>query len=439
MALPAFRYDFLGTMFASLGTGVILPALASQFASKAMSTSIWVVAFLFAQQSLGNVMATFFAQDLAKRRRIPMIVMARVGMAMFVLCIAFLPTEQPGIAGSFAVLLVTPYLLSALCTNLQSTVRHSNYPSNVRGQIFSRLTVVQMGSIAISTMTAGLALDYLSWGHTISYTLSAACLLLSAVFYSRIRIRREKTMLRNGQAQPVRLLAGFRLLREDPVFGRYLCWQMLFGGANMMTNPALTEVMKRYMIHYQEHGFGYGWSMLGRVATPLFVVVCVAPLAGKLFDRISITRFRGLGASLWGLSKFLVFFAVISLSSTTPPGTFLFWVPWVAVFVGFAAQGIGQAAGNIAYNLGHMNFTSPERSHDYMGIHLTFQGIRGLAAPMIGAWLFQLIGMSLLPVAGALIFVAVAGFLLMKPPGNAQSQAVRVASQDAFDNTAGRL
>lgn len=437
MARPTFRYDFLSTLFSSLGMGVIMPSLTTQFASANMSTSIWIVGLLFAQRSMGNLVATFFAQDLARRRRVPMVVMARIGIAMFMVCIAVLPTGQPGIAGSFAALLVTPYLLAALCTNLQSVARHSNYPVKARGRIFSRLTVIQLGSLGVSVWLAGMALDWLAWGHMLAYLLSAGCMLGSAWYYSKIRIRRERKMLRDGHARSTNLLAGFDILRQDRTFAQYILWQMVFGGANMMTHPALTKVMEQFTTHYQEQGFGYRWSMGARSTVPLLVAVLVAPLAGKLFDRVRITRYRGIGASMWGLSKLLIFGAVLALW-WCPTDGWLFWAPWVMIFVAFAVQGMGQGVGNLAYNLGHMSFTSPERGHDYMGIHLTFQGIRGVAAPMIGAGLFTLIGMSVLPLAAALIFVGMAGFFLMKPPASPEAMAAR-ASQDAFGGAGGRI
>jgi len=424
MARPTLRYDLLSTLFGSLGMGSIMPALTSQFASKGMETSIWIVGLLFAQRSVGNLLATFFAQDLARRPRVPMVVMARAGMGLFLACIAALPPEK-GLAGSYAALLLTPYLLATLVTNLQSVARHSNYPVNARGRIFSRLAVVQMGSLAVSVMLAGVALDRLgAAAHPLTYLVSSVCLFASAAFYSKIRIRREKAMLRRGSAEPVNLLAGFRILAEDRTFALFMLWQMIFGLGNIMTHPALTKVMDEFMDHYGSQGFGYGWAMAARAVTPLAVVVCVAPLAGRLFDRVRITRFRGIGASMWGISKLLVFLSAGSIYWATAP-YWPQWAPWVLLFAAFAVQGVGQAVGNIAYNLGHMNFTSPHRGHDYMGIHLTLQGVRGMAGPMIGAALFQVVGFNILPIAGAMIFVGVAGFLFMKPPARPEVRAAR--------------
>lgn len=441
MARPTFRYDLLSTLFASLATGVMLPALTSQFASEDMSTSIWVVGLLFAERSLGNLLATFFAQDLARRPRVPMVVMARIGIAAFMVCIAALPTGQSGIAGSFAALLIVPYLLAALCINLQSVARHSNYPVNVRGRIFSRLTVIQMASMALSVILASQALDHLSTGHALAYLVSAGLMLIAAWCYSKIRIRRERAMLRIDHHRPVSLLEGFRVLKTDRTFAQYMFWQMIFGAANMVTLPALTAVMLGYVAHYQASGFGfgYGWSMACRVVTPLVVVVGAAPLAGKLFDKVKITRFRAAGACMWGTSKLLVFVAAAAMYSLPAADGQLFLGPLALLFVAFAVQGMGMAVGNIAYNLGHMNFTSPERGQHYMGIHLTLQGIRGVAAPMLGAWLYTLVGINVLPAAGIVIFGAAAGFLLMKPPDDPQALAEKAASRYAFDGPGDRV
>jgi hypothetical protein len=58
---------------------------------------------------------------------------------------------------------------------------------------------------------------------------------------------------------------------------------------------------------------------------------------------------------------------------------------WVAA----ALQGSASAGGMLVWALAHNDFAPAGRSADYLGLHVTLAGIRGLAAPLIGAALYS--------------------------------------------------
>lgn len=411
MARPTFRHDLLSNLFASMAGGAIFPSLTAQFARRGLHASTWLIGLIFVLMPLGNFLSTFFAQHLTRTRRVPLMVMVRIGMAVFVGAIAFLPARQIA-AGSFIALLLVPSVLVAIVLNVQNSVRHSNYPAAVRGRIFGRITIVRLGGLAASALLGGYALDELRWGHRLVYALSACALLLSAWFYSKIRVRRERAMLRNGAKTRVNLLDGFRLLVEDRSYGQFMMWQMIFGFMNIMTGPVLALVMTDYL------DVTYRQGITALVVVPLGVAVFTAPLAGRLFDHLRITRFRGIGAAFWAVSRIVVFLAVLNRS-------------WTLVLLGFGLQGLGQAMGSIAFNIGHTHFAPVDRSQEYMGINLTLQGVRGLIAPMLTAALLVRpgAGLKILPVAGCVMFVAAVGFFFTRPPETPRAVA---AAEDAF-------
>jgi len=404
MSRPTFRCDLLSNLFAAMGTGTIMPVLAGQFARTGLQASVWLVAVLVALASAGNFCATFFAQHVGRQRQVPLVVGARIGMAAFVACLALLPAK-PIAAEAFVALLATPWLLIAIILTAQASVRHSNYPAELRGRIFNRIVMVTLASMAVSAKLGGLALDHLAWGHRLTYALAAVALLLSARFYAKVRIRRERTMLRNGNDRPVSPWAGLRLLRRDRTFGLYMMWQAIFGAANLMTVPVMLLIMRDYL------KVSYSKSIDALFLVPVFVAVCTAPLAGKLFDHVRITRFRGLVCTWWALCRLILFIAVASGS-------------WPLVLVAFAVEGLGRAMGTIAFNLGHMYFTSPDRGHMYMGIQQTLAGARGLLAPFVGVALLKVpsVGLKVLLIAAAIQFIAAAGFALMRPPKSAETE-----------------
>jgi hypothetical protein len=55
------------------------------------------------------------------------------------------------------------------------------------------------------------------------------------------------------------------------------------------------------------------------------------------------------------------------------------------LYAGAVLLGIGYAGGTLAWNLGHQDFASAERDSEYMAVHVTLNGIRGILAP-VAAW-----------------------------------------------------
>jgi hypothetical protein len=59
------------------------------------------------------------------------------------------------------------------------------------------------------------------------------------------------------------------------------------------------------------------------------------------------------------------------------------------IIVGQVLIGLSIAAGNLVWNLGHNEFASPEKSADYMAVHVMLTGLRGFIAPFLGIWVFE--------------------------------------------------
>jgi hypothetical protein len=105
---------------------------------------------------------------------------------------------------------------------------------------------------------------------------------------------------------------------------------------------------------------------------PLAVMPFAIPAWSRLMDRSHIIHFR----SIHGWSFFLASVAVTAAS-------YLHSVE--LVYLGSVLLGVGYAGGTLAWNLGHQDFASAERDSEYMAVHVTLNGIRGILAP-IAAW-----------------------------------------------------
>ena len=398
MSRPTFRYEIISTIFLGVGGGILSPSFCQLFAKKTLEAEPWLIAALPAQLALGFLFGAFLGPYFQRRRRVPYIVGGRLMIAAVMLAIALLPPERQS-AIPYVALLLLPALLAAVIVNVLTSIWHGNYPSQVRGQIFSRRYIIFMSLLAISIKAAGYALDAWPWAHRLIYPVGAASMVISALTIAKVRVRGEKSMLRNEKASPFNPLEGFRLLGRDREYRRFMAWQFMSGSMVLLVQTPIVLMLIKYLrVNYAE-----GTTALTLV--PVAASLLAAPLFGRLFDTVGITRFRALGAASWAASRVVLFFAMAGRS-------------WPLVLAAFALAGLGMGTGGLAFHIGHTHFARPEKTQVYMGIHMTLAGLRGLTMPFLGVWLYSMpqIGMKLLLIAAAVQFVAAIGFAMSPKP-----------------------
>lgn len=400
LARPTFRYEFLSTLLASVGGGMVIVEFTQQFARNTLQAPVqwdWIYAVLIAQVAAGNFISVFLAKILNRGPRVPYIVACRILIALVLAALAILPAG-PGSVIPFVCLLALPALLAAVVINVQSSIWHTNYPERSRGEIFGRLALVRLAATAAAAGGAAAVMDRWPGGHHLLYAIEAAFMLASAYFHSRIRVRGEPMLLRQTHRQNLALLSGFRLLRQDRLYARYMLWQMLSGGSLLLVAPVLFPAMKAAF------GVNYTQGTMSLVLVPFAVELASSPLAGRLFDRMNIMHYRAINAGLWAVSRAMVLAA-------------LFFHCWPLILAGFAVQGLASATGGIVWYIGHTRFAPPQHSQLYMSLHMTLQGIRGLTLPFLGIWLYSLPAVGLwVMVAGVVVQAFAAAEFFISPP-----------------------
>ncbi|HEU4428929.1 MAG TPA: hypothetical protein VFT98_09255, partial [Myxococcota bacterium] len=186
----------------------------------------------------------------------------------------------------------------------------------------------------------------------------------------------------------------FAVLREDPLYARYLLWQSLLGAANMMIEPAVVVLVSR------ELAADTALSVLVITTIPLGLGVLLLPVWAAYVDRVHVAEFRARHSWLWALSQ-----------ATTAIGALTQSLAWV--IAGRVILGIARGGGTLAWNIGHNDFAKPERAGLYMGVHATLTGIRGAIAPFVGAALYA--GVPALSLGGVTLpaLPAIGGWMMM--------------------------
>ncbi|MBN1766395.1 MAG: MFS transporter [Sedimentisphaerales bacterium] len=367
---------------ASIPLSAILAVLDNSFCGfigrKALNMSDFQLAALIACNMMGLVLAGPLIGFFHHGRKISVLTKTLVLVSIILTAIAFTPeSERMNQLGAYLFLLQVflAQIGIALVTTLRSSLWRANYPAGHRGKIvvIIALCITLSRSAIVLLYTA--AMDHLGFTYKDIYLISGLVGLGAVVFYSRLRIRGEKQTLRNAvnhEQAPIRLFAGLVVLKTDPVFGKFMAWQMLNGFSTMLIEGAVLVVIINDV-------FESNWLEGGLALTVISVLLTgVTGLVwARIYDRTDIYIMRFYGAMMWCLSRVILLLGVCYKSIEI-------------ILISRVITGIAMGCGQLNWRLGHMAFSPPEKDSLYMGAHVSMTGLRGIVAPFLGLFLYRL-------------------------------------------------
>lgn len=402
----------------------------SVVAAKYFHASPMLIAVITAAPMFGNIAALFWSHAAERRRKVRFVNWLQGGLVTCIALVAvtkWFPLQVGGWV--FAGLIIGARLLAAGIVTVRSAIWRMNYPRRLRGQIVGRISAIATTALAVATITGAHWLDATRGAaYVVLYPAAALLGAIGIWQFSRIRVRHEwrmrvaaptthlvrpENIAQTGEANVLDYAAphdrkGFwthaaAVLRDDPRFREYMRWQFLSGMAFMMMSAPLFVMVSRSMTDPRRD---YALATLVVQVIPMVTSVVFTPLWAPFFDRVSILRFRS--------SQGLVTVTGMSLLLT---GALLdrLWIVGVAQIL----MGITNAAGNLAWNLGHNDFATAEKAPTYMAVNVMLTGTRGFIAPFIGTWLYQgFAGRYVFAVCAALSAIAQYGFHRMHRAGD---------------------
>jgi hypothetical protein len=166
------------------------------------------------------------------------------------------------------------------------------------------------------------------------------------------------------------------ILRQDRLFARYMLAQFLLGSANFFTDPVLVNVLARRL------NFAYFSSTLLLHTIPMTVLLISIRYWARFLYRGGILRFRVYNSACWVGSTLGVTVAVLVISVA---GQGMLPVAVAILVVGRIMNGLARGGGDLAWNIGHLDFARDHQVELYMGIHVGLTGVRGLIMPLLGS------------------------------------------------------
>jgi cyanate permease len=146
----------------------------------------------------------------------------------------------------------------------------------------------------------------------------------------------------------------------------------VFGLGNIMLIAPLAIMLQ------EKFHLGYWPSILITSAIPDIVMPIAIPLWARLLRRTHVIEFRSIHSWAYVSASFGMLLAVT---------TGQVWL----LFVTAVLVGVADGGGVLAWNLGHHDFAKDHNASQYMGVHVTLTGIRGLIAPFLGVGIYELL------------------------------------------------
>ena len=132
----------------------------------------------------------------------------------------------------------------------------------------------------------------------------------------------------------------------------------------------------------EDLGAEFLFMSLAYAVIPAMMRAVSAPLWGPLLDRIT---------PMAGRAVFNVFLMAAYSLYCFGGVTHAHW----AFLVAAVLHGIGQGGNQINWTTGTLYFAPKEQVPLYNSVHVALTGIRGLVAPLVGAWLYSQSGLGL--------------------------------------------
>lgn len=334
-----------------------------------------VVAILAASTAFANIVSFAWVKLAHGKDKIRFINGLQLAMIVMVAGIGLVPRTGGGLWTLVALVMMARFCWAGFIT-IRSTIWRQNYTRAMRARVTGKLATIQVLSVAVLGVGLGTAMDLDDRAFRFFFPIGGALALIGVWAWSRIRVRQGPLLVRQERAAgsavdapSISPMSVVRLLRGDKQYSAYMSCMMLLGLGNLMVTPVLVIALRDlFRLEY------LGGIMIAN-SLPLVMMPLSIPLWARLLDRVHVIEFRAIHC--W---FFVTASCIVTVAAVTRNHHLLYFSAMI--------QGLAFGGGVLAWNLGHLDFAPAHRASEYMGVHVTLTGLRGLIAPFlaVGIW-----------------------------------------------------
>lgn len=355
-ARDAYRKDTWSGVLGGVMTGLAFPFFAV-IARDNLRASELEIALLTMAPVAGNVLLLVWASMMEGRRKMPFAVAAWVASRFLLIMILFATTSAV-----FVGIIVLFWIIASVAGPAYSALMKEIYPDGDRAKIMGYARVCTIFVISVFSLLAGQLLKVVSYRWL--FPAAAIIGIVSVIPFSRI-----PTNEATGESDvPLWTFVknSISILRKDKRFRLFCDGIFIFGTANFMAAPIYT-IYQVDVLHVET-----GWASVYAVLT------AIAGMFGYFFWGGYIDRKSPMSAV-----------ALCTLLGVTTPLAYCFATKaWMLIPI-MVIAGVINSGADLAYFNGILHHAPKDRIAQYQSMFAGLMGVRGIIAPLLGAWLVR--------------------------------------------------
>ena len=392
-------WGFVPLMLSCLQGGTVAVFIKKTFADVDGITSGQLdlaVGLVAASKAIGHMTSFWWARTSRGHRKVQFLFCLQVATGFVVAAFAFAPRSATGL-WMVTLLCIVAWTLWSGVTTLRGVVWRANYNGEIRPRVAGHIMTVDALLVAVAGITIGYCLDLNPMTYQVLFPAFAVCGLFGAFLYRRIPFRREASFLRKEkestkQFKRQSLATSLSILREDHWYRGYMACMFVMGFGNLMLHPILAIALT------DQFNVGYQEGIAITTVIPMTFLTLSIPFWRRRLQRMHVIEFRAM--HVW---TFVAATSCVLVGVAMHQIAFLYFASVIV--------GVGWGGGALAWNLGHQHFSPPERDAEYMGVHVTLTGIRGVIGPILGVQIYMLLSRFGMQTSALLICFAICLFM----------------------------
>jgi hypothetical protein len=295
--------------------------------------------------------------------------------------------------------LAQPLIFPTINLFLKTSYTHQNF-----GRLYSWSRSINKIAAMLATFVFGLLLDFDNYAFRYVYPFVAIVGVASVFILTRINYRApnvdipRQSIWKSAKSSAIRL---WQIVRDNKPYRDFELGFMLYGFSFMLTNSVITIFLERELhLSYSSLAFYKNGNVT--------LTIILLPFFGKLLGNIDPRKFAMFTYLALALYLFFVGFTEYFPVYIEILGIQVYFFLVVA-FVFFALFG---ATMGLLWSIGSAYFCEPGEAGEYQAIHLSLTGTRALIAPLMGIFVYELMGFTFTFSMG--IFLLLIGVWLMR-------------------------
>jgi MFS family permease len=376
-----YRHELTSALFFPIALAAVEGSIIGVVVKKGFGAAVpptvlaFVVGLLVAAPEMANITSFAWAALAHGKHKIRFISALQAFVVLMVAVVALAPRTPGGLVLLTAAVVCARIAMAGVFT-LRATVWGNNYERRHRARITSKFSTIQVVVIATVALVLGYMQDISRESFGVIVLVACSFGAIGVYSYSRIRLRGHRALIRTelshrGHDRPsFNPISVLRVLKQDHRYARFMACMFVIGTGNLMLTAPLALTLA------DEFGQGSLGSMIIMSSLPFFVIPFAIPFWSRLLGHRHVVSFRAIHSWVFVVSQSIILLAAVTRTLEL-------------MYLGAFVQGIAFAGGALAWNLGHLDFAPPHKTAQYMGVHVTLTGIRGLFAPLVAVSIYE--------------------------------------------------